>query len=153
MPAAGTTTAYSWEIALPRAMPIITLSARRPMWASTLPTPGAFLTCTVCLGIDGGWLGAPCASGAQTDPFNAGATARALLVRVGGGNTGLRSAHRTPVNPGDRFNSLGFRVGFQQVPDTVSPELELFGGTEVPHELGEPWAEPGYGASDERDGI
>ena len=57
------------------------------------------------------------------------------------------AAQQTPL-----FNNLGFRVGFQQVPDTVSPELELFGGTDVPHELGEPWAEPGYAASDERDG-
>ena len=125
------------------------------MWASTLPTPGAFFDMhgNVWELTADAW--GTYASGAQTDPFNAGATGSGVVIRGGGRyDTGayLRSAHRTPVNPGDRFNSLGFRVGFQQVPDTVSPELELFGGTEVPHELGEPWAEPGYGASDERDG-
>ena len=36
--------------------------------------------------------------------------------------------------------------------DTVSPELELFGGTAIIHKLGEPWVEPGFDASDERDG-
>ena len=55
-------------------------------------------------------------------------------------------------SPSARRSSIGFRVGFQQLPDTVSPELELFGVTDVPHELGEPWAEPGYAASDDRDG-
>ena len=35
------------EIPLPPAMPIITKqSVRRPMLASTVPTPGAFLICT-----------------------------------------------------------------------------------------------------------
>ena len=94
-------------------------------------------------------------SGAQTDPFNVGATG-SNRVRRGGSwysaGTGLRSAIRYAPGPSYRTADMGFRVGFQQVPDTVSPELELFGVTDVPHELGEPWAEPGYGASDERDG-
>ena len=34
----------------------------------------------------------------------------------------------------------------------MSPELELFGATDFPHKLGEQWAEPGFAASDERDG-
>ena len=95
------------------------------------------------------------ASGAQTDPFNAGATDSHRVLRGGSWfNTGshLRSAHRGLNYPSARDYGIGFRVGFQLVPDTVSPELELFGGTDVPHELGVPWAEPGYAASDERDG-
>ena len=64
----------------------------------------------------------------------------------------LRSAKRRTSTPGSRYNHIGFRVGFQIQPDTASPELELFGGAEVPHKRDEPWAEPGYGASDERDG-
>ena len=95
------------------------------------------------------------ALGAQTDPFNSGAPGSYRVYRGGSYNfpgPDLRSASRSTTNPGNRWDRIGFRVGFQQVPDTVSPELELFGGTDVPHELGEPWAEPGYAASDDRDG-
>jgi len=95
------------------------------------------------------------ASGAQTDPFNARATDSHGVVRGGSFSTEgtyLRSAKRDGNPWSNRTTGVGFRVGFQQVPDTVSPELELFGGIDVPHELGEPWAEPGYAASDERDG-
>ena len=51
-----------------------------------------------------------------------------------------------------RYLTIGFRVGFQIQPDEASPELELFGGADIPHKRDEPWAEPGYGASDVRDG-
>ena len=57
--------------------------------------------------------------------------------------------HSTPPAP-QRY--IGFRVGFQIQPDEASPELELFGGADIPHKRDEPWAEPGYGASDVRDG-
>ena len=95
------------------------------------------------------------ASGAQTDPFNAGTTDSLRSFRGGGWNNtgaGLSSASRTRSSSNDRIGDLGFRVGFQQVPDTASPELELFGGADIPHKRDEPWAEPGYGASDVRDG-
>ena len=66
----------------------------------------------------------------------------------------LRSARRgfPFISSEGNIYFVGFRVGFQQVPDTESPELELFGGTDLLHELGKPWAEPGYAASDEQDG-
>jgi formylglycine-generating enzyme required for sulfatase activity len=57
------------------------------------------------------------ASGAQTDPFNAGATG-SNRVRRGGSwtNAGarLRSADRVSDAPSNRNIKLGFRVGFQQ---------------------------------------
>ena len=40
---------------------------------------------------------------------------------------------------------------YQFQPDTASPEPAVR-GAEVLHKRDEPWAEPGYGASDERDG-
>ena len=71
----------------------------------------------------------------------------------GNGGTHLRSAERDSAPPGNLYHSeMGFRLSFQIQPDTANPELELFGGAEVPHKRDEPWAEPGYGASDERDG-
>ena len=85
------------------------------------------------------------ASSAQTDPFNAGAAGSYRVYRGGSwyfAGTYMRSASRYSDNPGSDYSSIGFRVGFQQLPDTMSPELELFGGTDVPHELGEPWAGP-----------
>ena len=93
----------------------------------------------------------------MTDPTGA-ASGSLRVVRGGSWNNGdgtvLRSAKRglNGISPSYGFNFLGFRVGFQIQPDTASPELELFGGAEVPHKRDEPWAEPGYGASDERDG-
>ena len=51
MPVVGTTTAVLGEIVLPRAMPIITeILDRRLMWASIVPTPGAF---TICMEMSG----------------------------------------------------------------------------------------------------
>ena len=100
------------------------------------------------------WYGAY-EAGPLTDPTGAASGSR--RVERGGswdnGGTYLRSAKRNHITPPVRsFNDLGFRVGFQIQPDTVSPELELFGEPKVPHKRDEPWAEPGYGASDERDG-
>ena len=57
------------------------------------------------------------ASGAQTDPFNAGATGSGRVSRGGSWNyagPALRSALRTNLNPSYRTNIIGFRVGFQQ---------------------------------------
>jgi len=39
-----------------------------------------------------------------------------------------------------------------QEQDSLSPDLQLFGGSEVPHKLNKLWLEPGYEASDVRDG-
>ena len=64
----------------------------------------------------------------------------------------LRSARRAGRGGDDSQNNIGFRVGFQIQPDEASPELELFGGADIPHKRDEPWAEPGFGASDVRDG-
>jgi formylglycine-generating enzyme required for sulfatase activity len=69
------------------------------------------------------------------------------------GGAYLRSAQRDAYPPSTRHNTLGFRVGFQQVqPDTANPELVLSGGAEITHEAGQPWAEPGMAAHDVRDG-
>ena len=92
-------------------------------------------------------------SGAQTDPE--GPATGSYRVYRGGSwvftGTYLRSAtaHYAPQPP---QLHIGFRVGFQIQPDEASPELELFGGADIPHKRDEPWAEPGYGASDVRDG-
>ena len=72
-----------------------------------------------------------------------------FLVHTG---THLRSAYRSTAPPATAAATIGFRVGFQIQPDEASPELELFGGADIPHKRDEPWAEPGYGASDVRDG-
>jgi formylglycine-generating enzyme required for sulfatase activity len=58
------------------------------------------------------------ATGAQTDPFNGGASG-SNRVRRGGSwlndGTGLRSAKRSNLPPGHRSSSsIGFRVGFKQ---------------------------------------
>ena len=93
-------------------------------------------------------------SGAQTDPE--GPATGSYRVYRGGSwvftGTYLRSASRNYDDPGPRNLHIGFRVGFQIQPDEASPELELFGGADIPHKRDEPWAEPGYGASDVRDG-
>jgi formylglycine-generating enzyme required for sulfatase activity len=57
------------------------------------------------------------ASGAQTDPFNAGVTGSYRVNRGGSwvyAGAFLRSAVRSPENPSLRSHHLGFRVGFQQ---------------------------------------
>ena len=80
---------------------------------------------------------------------------RAPTVSIGAapGRSGHDPAfgHRTRT-PSSRSSYIGFRVGFQIQPDEASPELELFGGADIPHKRDEPWAEPGFGASDVRDG-
>ncbi|MDB3959034.1 SUMF1/EgtB/PvdO family nonheme iron enzyme, partial [Opitutales bacterium] len=92
--------------------------------------------------------------GAQTDPKGPATGSR--RVHRGGSwhdtGTSLRSAGRSHHNPSFSNGYIGFRVGFQIQPDEASPELELFGGADIPHKRDEPWAEPGYGASDVRDG-
>ena len=92
-------------------------------------------------------------SGAQTDPE--GPAAGSYRVNRGGSwydtGTYLRSAYRITPAPATATH-IGFRVGFQIQPDEASPELELFGGADIPHKRDEPWAEPGFGASDVRDG-
>ena len=92
-------------------------------------------------------------SGAQTDPEG---PARAPTVSIGAAPGAFRHVpafglprHR---DPSPAATDIGFRVGFQIQPDEASPELELFGGADIPHKRDEPWAEPGYGASDVRDG-
>ena len=67
-------------------------------------------------------------SGAQTDLFNAGTAGSSRVIRGGSWvnpGTYLPSAVRLYNAPSGRFSDFGFRVGFQQVPDTVSPE-EVF---------------------------
>ena len=93
--------------------------------------------------------------GAQTNPE--GPASGSYRVRRGGswnnGGAYLRSAERSNGTPGHRSNTLGFRVGFQPVqPDTVNPELELFGGAGITREAGQAWAEPGAAGHDARDG-
>jgi formylglycine-generating enzyme required for sulfatase activity len=93
--------------------------------------------------------------GAQTDPEGP-ASGSSRVVRGGSwGSDGaaLRSAKRGSSTPSYRNRDLGFRVGFQPVqPDTVNPELELFGGASVTREAGQAWAEPGVAGHDARDG-
>ena len=92
--------------------------------------------------------------GAQTDPEGPASGS----LRVDGVVPGLRrggpafgSAHSS--TPSYRHDDFGFRVGFQPVqPDTVNPELELFGGASVTREAGQAWAEPGVAGHDARDG-
>ena len=98
--------------------------------------------------------GGPYSVNSITDPQ--GSLSGSNYVRRGGAFytsfDGIRSAWRKSSTSNAVNRAYGLRLALKQVPDTVSPELELFGGTDVPHELGEPWAEPGYAASDERDG-
>ena len=57
------------------------------------------------------------ATGAQTDPFNAGTSGSNRVLRGGswyGGGTTLRSARRNYYPPSNRNNGIGCRVGFQQ---------------------------------------
>ena len=93
-------------------------------------------------------------SGAQTDPDGPATGSNRVLRGGSWDSTGtyLRSAYRNTNAPSNRLNHIGFRVGFQIQPDEASPELELFGGADIPHKRDEPWAEPGFGASDVRDG-
>ena len=142
-------------IVLPRAMRITRVvdTHRHGMWAYTVPTPGAFLICT-----------AMCGSGRRTGTQYTVREHRPILrvqLRAPAVSIGaapghpiriLRSAYRVPPHPSVRNDYIGFRVGFQIQPDEASPELELFGGADIPHKRDEPWAEPGYGASDVRDG-
>ena len=81
-------------------------------------------------------------TGSQTNPE--GPASGSHRVRRGGSwfvdGVYLRSAQRSRVTPGSRYNDLGFRVGFQAVqPDTANPELELFGEPVITHSRGIPF--------------
>ena len=93
-------------------------------------------------------------TGAQTDPEGPASGSNRVL-RGGSwyddGTTCVRLAPR--LHPRSPHLNIGFRVGFQPVqPDTVNPELELFGGASVTREAGQAWAEPGAAGHDARDG-
>ena len=78
------------------------------------------------------------ASGAQTDPFNAGATGSYLVIRGGSWNesgTNLRSAYRYSINPSDRRFIMGFRVGFQYVPNNPPTDLNSTAALEFDENL------------------
>ena len=119
----------------------------------TVPTLGAFLICTEM-----------CGSGQRTGTQYTIREHRLILrVRLRAPTVSIGAApgqyRHVPAfglpqhhAPSDRSTHIGFRVGFQIQPDEASPELELFGGADIPHKRDEPWAEPGYGASDVRDG-
>ena len=94
-------------------------------------------------------------TGAQTDPE--GPASGSHRCKRGGSwhdfGANLRSARRGTNLPRTRYNSIGFRVGFQAVqPDTANPELELFGGAAITREAGQAWVEPGVAGHDVRDG-
>jgi predicted outer membrane repeat protein len=57
------------------------------------------------------------ATGAQTDPFNGGASGSSRVIRGGSWNYAgvhLRSARRSDNAPSNRYDRIGFRVGFKQ---------------------------------------
>ena len=96
------------------------------------------------------------ASGAQTDPFNAGATGSTRVFRGGSwSNSGpncVQPAAAT-ATPSYRGTGIGFRVGFQQIPaDVASPEMQIFGDANITHLQGTAWVDPGVEAHDVRDG-
>ena len=114
------------------------------MWLLQGEPLGIFRHARKCLR-NGPRIGTVCLrGGSSTDPPRVRHRARNRVFRGGswrrapGAN--LRSAMRSSITPGNRSNIIGFRVGFQFQPDTASPELELFGGAEVPHKRDEPWA-------------
>ena len=77
-------------------------------------------------------------------------------VRRGGGwgigGAYLRSATRLSNAPSTRGNGIGFRVGFQAVPDTTPPVITLLGDANVTHAMDTAWVDPGATASDSLDG-
>ena len=92
-------------------------------------------------------------SGAQTDPEGP-ATGSTVSIGAAPGTAGayLRSASRGTTTPATAAAASASVSVSNSQPDEASPELELFGGADIPHKRDEPWAEPGYGASDVRDG-
>ena len=103
---------------------------KRKMLVSTVPTHGAFTVCMKCLGMDGGWQGGGYATGAQTDPFNAGNTGSFEAFGEGGGNNtdaGLSSATRNRSGS-TTVSATAFRVGFSKSvshPTISTPPLIL----------------------------
>ena len=102
------------------------------------------------------------ASGAQTDPFNAGVTGSRRVYRGGSysssgpdysGHTRLHSASRGIEYPGNPNIRIGFRVGFQQLAaDVASPEMQILGDANITHLQDTAWVDPGVEAHDVRDG-
>ena len=93
-------------------------------------------------------------TGAQTDPEGPASGSFGSYGVVPGTTTGRTCVRLSALtHPRSPPHNLGFRVGFQPVqPDTVNPELELFGGASVTREAGQAWAEPGAAGHDARDG-
>ena len=93
-------------------------------------------------------------SGALTDPEGP-ATGSYRVFRGGSWhNTGtlLRSASASALTPATA-NSIGFRVGFQQLAaDVASPEMQIFGDANITHLQDTAWVDPGVEAHDVRDG-
>ena len=98
-------------------------------------------------------------SGAKTDPEGP-ATGSSRVLRSGSWDSpgsALRSARRHNINPSYRRSNIGFRVGFQQIPeDTKNPELVMSGENNVTHLQNHlqntVWLDPGVEAHDLRDG-
>ena len=125
---------------------------RHAMWAYTVPTLGAFLICTEMCG-SGRRIGTQHTVREHRLILRVQLRAPTVSIGAAPGSIPARTCVRPSApHPGGRYYIIGFRVGFQIQPDEASPELELFGGADIPHKRDEPWAEPGYGASDVRDG-
>jgi len=94
-------------------------------------------------------------SGASTNPEGP-ATGSTRVSRGGswhGTGTYVRSALRNHYHPRTRYGSIGFRVGFQQIPaDVASPEMQIFGDANITHLQDTAWVDPGVEAHDVRDG-
>ena len=94
-------------------------------------------------------------SGAQNDPEGPAGGSNRVLRGGSWNNTGapLRSAYRHNLSPNPRNNSIGFRVGFQQLPaDVASPEMQILGDANITQLQGVAWVDPGVEAHDVRDG-
>ncbi len=88
---------------------------RRRMWASTVPTPGAFL---ICMAMCGSGTRMVCSydSDAQTDPEGPATGFRTCLRGGSWYNRFWTHAFGRPLQlPSYRTTSIGFRLGFQQV--------------------------------------
>ena len=87
------------------------------MWASTVPTPGAFLICMAMYG--NGYQQDAYGKLSATDPDGSGLSGHALRVVRGGSWYNRCSTHAfgPPVynSPSYRTDHIGFRLGFQQV--------------------------------------
>ena len=125
------------------------------MLASTVPTPGAFLTCTAMCGNGHADWYAAYGSSAVTDPEGS-ATGSHRVFRGGSWYlpaSQIGSIAKNWSSPDYRGMDLGFRVGFQQIPeDTKNPEFVMSGENNVTHLQDTAWVDPGVEAHDVRDG-